>query len=337
MTGFCVRLIFNHLCIAGLFIEYQRKERMKVSVIMCAYNVSEFIDRAIGSILSQTYQNWELIICDDASTDNTVALIEKYLDDPRIRLHQQPKNVGYLKNKNHAFTLFTGELITQLDADDTCDPKRLEKQVAVFRENPEVIICGSNYQQIDLHDHPLEAKHYDHDFLITDIKQEYPFWFPGLMFRKQLIEEFGLFSEYFSGIFGDDNYWTVRVNRKYPIYFVKDILYNYRINPNSLTNVYNSPRKLIVAEIIEKLIEQQLEKNTDWLEMGEVEKMRAYEKELLSNNNLMAEKYRLWAAKAIDKRDMKQARMLLGKSLSLQSSNQETYKTMLYYLRRKWF
>lgn len=173
--------------------------------------------------------------------------------------------------------------------------------------------------------------------LITSIKEEYPFWFPGLMFRRELITEFGLFSEYFSGIFGDDNYWTVRVNRKYPIYFIKDILYNYRINPNSLTNVYNNPRKLIVAEILRKLVEQQVNSNTDWLEQGEYEKMTAYEQELLNNKNLMAEKYRLWAAKAIDKRDMKQAKILLGKSLKLQSSNQETYKTMLYYLRRKLF
>jgi glycosyltransferase involved in cell wall biosynthesis len=310
---------------------------MKVSVIMCAYNVSEFIDRAIRSILEQTYQNWELIICDDASTDNTIELIQKYLSDDRIKLYQQPWNVGYLKNKNFAFSLHTGELVTQLDADDTCPPERFAKQVAVFKKHPEIMICGSNYQQVDLQDQPLGARKYNSDFLVTDIKEEYPFWFPGLMFRSQLIGEFGLFSEYFSGIFGDDNYWTVRVNRKYPIYFIKDILYNYRINPNSLTNVYNNPRKLIVAEIIQKLIDQQVQTNTDWLEQGEDEKLHAYEKELLSNSNLMAEKYRLWAAKAIDKGDMQQAKSLLGKSLKLQGSNQDTYKTMLYYLRRKIF
>ncbi|HRO42892.1 MAG TPA: glycosyltransferase family A protein [Flavipsychrobacter sp.] len=310
---------------------------MKVSVIMCAYNVSEFIDRAINSILEQTYQDWELIICDDASTDNTIELIGKYLKDERIKLHQQTKNVGYLKNKNYAFTLYSGDLITQLDADDTCPPDRLEKQVAVFKNHPEIKICGSNYQQIDLHDKPLGATKHQEDFLISDLKDEYPFWFPGLIFHKELIDEFGLFSEYFSGIFGDDNYWTIRVNRKYPIYFLKDVLYNYRINPNSITNVFNNPRKLIVAEIIQKLIEQQIERNTDWLEEGQQEKLRAYEKELMSNSNLMAEKYRLWAAKAIDKGDMDQAKMLLGRSLKLQGSNQNTYKTMLYYLRRKIF
>jgi len=310
---------------------------MKVSVIMCAYNVSEFIDQAINSIRQQTYADWELIICDDASTDNTIELINKYLSDTRIKLYKQPQNVGYLQNKNYAFSLATGELITQLDADDTCATDRLAKQVAIFENHPEIMICGSNYRQIDMQNKPLEARSYPGDFLVTEYQEEYPFWFPGLMFRRELIEEFGLFSDYFTGIFGDDNYWTIRVNRKYPIYFLKDILYNYRINPNSLTNVYNNPRKLIVAEIIKKLADQQIKKHTDWLEEGTPEKLLAYEQELLNNQNLMAEKYRLWAAKAIDKGDMQQAKTLLGKSLRLQGSNQNTYKTMLYYLRRKIF
>jgi len=308
---------------------------MKVSIIMCAYNVSAFIERAIESVLAQTYRNWELIICDDASTDNTIDLVKKYLPDNRIRLIRQPQNIGYLKNKNYAFTLFTGDLITQLDADDTCAPERLEKQVGVFTAHPEMMICGSNFQQIDLNDNPLEAKRYDKDFIITEITDVYPFWFPGLMFRPSLIREFGLFSDYFSGIYGDDHYWTVRVNRKYPIYFLKDVLYHYRINPNSLTQVYNNKRKLIVSEILQKLIGQQHETKTDWLEQGHPEKMYAYERELLNNKDLMAEKYRLWAAKAIDKKDMRQAKTLLSMSLKLCKRNPDTYKTLFYYLRRK--
>jgi len=310
---------------------------MTVSIVMCAYNVSAFIERAIESILAQTYPNWELIVCDDASTDGTVALVKNYLSDARIKLVQQTQNRGYLKNKNYAFTLCTGDLITQLDADDTCAPERLEKQVAVFNAHPEIKICGSNYQMIDLRDGPLTAKKYNEDFLVTDIKNTYPFWFPGLMFRRSLVEEFGLFSDYFTGIYGDDHYWTIRVNKKYPIYFIKDILYHYRVNPNSLTQVYNNKRKLIVSEIIQKLIEQQLEMNTDWLEQGYFEKMYAYENQLLSNKVLMAEKYRLWAAKAVDKNDMKQAKALLQMSLKLHAGNKATYKTILYYLRRKIF
>ncbi|MBS1776897.1 MAG: glycosyltransferase family 2 protein [Bacteroidetes bacterium] len=310
---------------------------MTVSIIMCAYNVSEFIDRAIQSILAQTHQQWELIICDDASTDDTVSKIKPYLTDNRIHLYVQPQNIGYLKNKNHAFTLYTGDLLTQLDADDTCPPNRLEKQVEIFLKHPEIKICGSNFQQIDLNDRPLESVAYKEDFIISKIQDNYPFWFPGLMFRPELIREFGLFSEYFTGIFGDDNYWAVRVNRKYPIYFIKDILYNYRINPNSLTNVFNNPRKLIVMEIVQKLIDQQRNTGTDWLEQNQEQEMRSFEQQLLNNKKLMAEKYRLWCAKAIDKNDLKQAKSLLDLSFNLQRTNPATLKTAFYYLRRKLF
>jgi glycosyltransferase involved in cell wall biosynthesis len=304
---------------------------------MCAYNVEEFIERAVTSILVQTYENWELIISNDASTDNTLEVIQRFLPDPRIKLLNHDANVGYVKNKNRAFGYAKGDLFTQLDADDTCPPDRLEKQVNVFLRMPEIKICGTNYRQIDLLDKPREAKQYSGDVLITTVQEIYPFWFPGLMFRPCLLQEFGLFSEYFNGIYGDDNYWTLRVNRKYPIYFVNDVLYNYRINPNSLTNVLDNPRKLIVSELITELIQQQRTKGTDWIESGETGKMKGFEESLLSNDSLMAEKYRLWAAKAIDKKDLKQAKILLEKSLKLQGNNGDIFKTMFYYLRRKIF
>jgi hypothetical protein len=198
-------------------------------------------------------------------------------------------------------------------------------------------MCGTNYQQIDVRDEALQAKKYSEDFLIREPSTTYPFWFPGLMFRKCLLEEFGPFSDYFSGIYGDDYHWTIRVNKRYPIYFINEILYNYRINPGSLTNVLDNPRKLIVSEIIYELLKQQQERGKDWVEEGEHAKMKQFEEGLLSNNALVAEKYRLWAAKAIDKKDLKLAKSLLEKSIKLQTSNKDIYKTMLYYVRRKIF
>ena len=105
---------------------------MKVSIIMCSYNGEEFIERAIESVLAQTYTNWELIICDDQSKDRSMALIEQYTSDPRIRLIQQPQNLGYVRNKNFGFSQATGELLTQLDSDDTSPPERIAKQVQVL-------------------------------------------------------------------------------------------------------------------------------------------------------------------------------------------------------------
>lgn len=307
---------------------------MKVSIIMCSYNGEEFIERAIESVLAQTYTNWELIICDDQSKDRSMALIEQYTSDPRIKLIQQPQNLGYVRNKNFGFSQATGELLTQLDSDDTSPPERIAKQVQVFLDHPEINICGTNYQQVDTEDAPLNPVQYPSDFIIEKPGKPYPFWYPGLMFRASIIQEFGLFSEYFDKLYGDDKYWTLKVNSRYPIYFIKDILYNYRINPNSITNVLDNPRKLIVVEILEELLHQIQSTGTTCLEQGNPEQLRMFEQSIMTNKTIMAEKYRIWAAKAIDKRDMARAKKLLLKSLSLSAINKATYKTAFYYLRK---
>lgn len=302
---------------------------------MCAYNCEAYIGRAIDSIINQTYKDWELIVSDDRSTDKTVAIVESYSSDPRIRLIQQPQNLGYLKNKNAAFTYATGELLTQLDADDTCPPLRLEKQVAAFN-NPDVVICGTNYNLVDANDSIMqEHKEYQNDYFVRGPVQQFPFWYPGLMFRRIVMNEFGLFSEYFTGIVGDDEYWTYRVNSKYPIYFIKDVLYNYRIHSESLTNVYDKPRKMLVAEILTELFRQRKETGTEMLEAGKENEMHTFEERLLNDKKLMAEKYRLWAAKAIDKKQFDQAGRMLTKSFAMNMVSAQFYKTLLYYTRRK--
>lgn len=309
---------------------------MKVSVIMCSYNTEAFIKEAIESILHQTYTNWELIISDDKSTDGTIGIIKQHTGDPRIKLYEHKENKGYVANKNRAFSYATGDLLTQLDADDNCPTNRLALQVSVFEKHPDIKICGSNYDIIDTESRILQSKKQDSDFLITELMLEYPFWFPGLMFRKELVSEFGLFSEYFNGIYGDDHYWAMRVNKKYPIYFLKEALYGYRINPNSITNVFDKPRKLIAQDIIAELHRQLSSSNTDLLSQGKNEEMLAFEESLYKNNKLMAERYRQWAAKAIDKRHWKQATDLIKKCLSTGKADSTAYRTIFYYIKKRY-
>lgn len=317
---------------------------MKVSIIMCSYNSADYVGKAIECILSQTYQDWELIISDDHSTDNSIDIIKPYLADTRIHLHVHEQNMGYVKNKNTAMKRATGELVTQLDSDDLCPADRIAKQVQVFIDNPEMKICGSEYMPIGVDDQPLSDteefaahKHsYKKDFIIYKPELEYPFWFPGLMWRKELFEEFGYFSEYFNGIYGDDHYWTLKVNKKYPIYFLKDCLYFYRINPNSLTNVLDKPRKLIAQDIIAKLHKLIVTTGTDWLQENKEDEATAFEESLYNNKPLMAKRYGMWAAKAIDKKNWPQAKELLKKHFQNSLTDTAGYRTLLYYLRSRY-
>lgn len=316
---------------------------MKVSIIMCSYNTSAFIERAIKCILEQTYTDWELIISDDTSKDNSVEIIKKYLSDPRIKLFEQKKNLGYVKNKNFALKQATGELVTQLDSDDMCPPDRIEKQANVFIKNPEIMACGTAFKPIGVNDEPLNVhefseytEEHDEDFLVEGPQIKYPFWFPCLMVRKEIFQEIGYFPEYFSGIYGDDHYWTFKISQKYPIYFLKDVLYYYRINPNSITNVLDDPRKLIAQDLIAELYRLVTETGTDWLEQGKPEEGLAFEQKLFNNKALMAQRYRMWAAKAVDKKNWAQAKDLLKKHFTCSMTDTAGYRTLLYYIRSRY-
>lgn len=317
---------------------------MKVSVIMCSYNGGEYLRKAIDCIVNQTYQDWELIISDDRSPDNSVEIIESYLDDPRIKFYNQENNLGYIPNKNFAMSKATGELVTQLDCDDMCPHDRLEKQVNVFLNNPDIKLCGSAFKPIDTGDNSLAdvpefreyGKTYSKDFMVTEPQVNYPFWFPGLMFKRELFDEFGYFSEYFIGTYGDDHYWTIRANSKYPIYVLKDQLYYYRINPGSITNVMDNPRKMIAQDIIKELHRLVTETGTDWLQENKPEEGKAFEESIYNNKGLMAERYRVWAAKATDKKNWKQAKELIKKHFANTITDINGYKTLAYYLRSRY-
>ncbi|MBO5360740.1 MAG: glycosyltransferase family 2 protein [Clostridia bacterium] len=114
-----------------------------VSVIMSNYNTDEeYLRASIESVLNQTYENFEFIIIDDCSTNNSVEIIESYRDS-RIRLIKNKENLGLTKSLNVALKVARGEYIARMDADDVCLPQRFEKQVLFLSQNPEYIVCGT--------------------------------------------------------------------------------------------------------------------------------------------------------------------------------------------------
>ena len=99
-----------------------------VSVIMGNYNTPvSYLRESIDSILAQTYTDFELIIVDDASTDDSPAVLESY-DDPRIRILYNEENLGLAKSLNRALDICRGEFVARMDSDDICLPERFEKQ-----------------------------------------------------------------------------------------------------------------------------------------------------------------------------------------------------------------
>lgn len=160
-----------------------------VSVIMAAYNAEETIEAAIRSILLQTHDNFELIICDDASTDNTWCLMRSLADeDSRIRLIRQGKNRGSAVARNRCLSQAQGEYIAIMDADDLCSKNRLAVQVSFLEKHSEIAFVGLMGEIFhgnpgDCHRrYPYIAKPEANDFLMT-----LPFVHASLMFRSTAI------------------------------------------------------------------------------------------------------------------------------------------------------
>jgi len=107
-----------------------------VSVITPAYNCEKYIEECMESVINQTYQNWEMIIVNDKSTDNTKAIVEEYAKrEPRIKLYNQDKNAGAAAARNKAIELSKGRFIAFLDSDDIWKPNKLERQISFMLRN----------------------------------------------------------------------------------------------------------------------------------------------------------------------------------------------------------
>ncbi|MBI3306178.1 MAG: glycosyltransferase [Candidatus Omnitrophica bacterium] len=126
------------------------KDKPLVSIVMPSYNYEKYLDRAIQSVLNQTYQNFELIVIDDGSKDNSLTILGRYKNSypnqVKIFTHSENANRGVVKSYEVAFSKVRGELIAFLEADDFWYPANLEEKIAAFKKNPEAGVVFSSYQ-----------------------------------------------------------------------------------------------------------------------------------------------------------------------------------------------
>jgi glycosyltransferase involved in cell wall biosynthesis len=118
----------------------------KVSILIPTYNYAHYLQETIQSALDQTYSDFELLIVDNHSTDNTEQTIQKYLRDPRVSYHKNAENLGVVGNFNQCLKLAKGEYIKFLCADDKFHPKLLEKYVPIMDQNPNVSLITCDKQ-----------------------------------------------------------------------------------------------------------------------------------------------------------------------------------------------
>ena len=207
-------------------------EKPLVSVIMPAYNASDFIEEAIDSVLKQTYSNFELIIIDDASTDDTWDKITKY-HDQRIKAFNNKENLKIVKTRNKGFDLASSnsKYFAIMDSDDISLPNRLEEQVRFLEENLDYGAVGSHTYIMNENSEIIAKREYETDYenIKKNILIKSPFAQPSVMIRKEVIDDVGYYKS-------DDKYdrardydlW-VRIFDKYKIVNLDSYLLKYRV------------------------------------------------------------------------------------------------------------
>ncbi len=230
----------------------------RVSVVMTTYNGERFLNKAIESILYQSFINFELIVVDDGSTDSSASVIRSFCaHDPRVRGIFLKQNLGIPKAANRGLRVARGEYVARMDSDDLCHPDRLAKQVAYLERHSDVFVLGCRSADIDERDKrknrakgkvPFRCGRLSIARRMAD--GEYLIHHPTLMIRKFCYEELGGYREFFP--IGEDIDLYARLLERYGAVFenLSERLYYYRRYKESLTERYSSELHIKVQVLV---------------------------------------------------------------------------------------
>lgn len=165
----------------------------RVSVVMGLYNCERTLGRAVESIMSQSYAQWELIMCDDASTDDSFRVACRYAEqDARIKVIRNERNEGCNIVLNRCIAMARGEYVAVMDSDDISLPQRLEKEVAILENNPRYAIVGSAITHFDEEGDFLTLRRNEYP-QPSDFVHGIPHAHPSCMIRRKAIMEIGCY------------------------------------------------------------------------------------------------------------------------------------------------
>lgn len=219
-----------------------------VSIIMPCFNSEKYLAKSIDSVLNQTYRNFELLIVNDSSTDNTTNIIKEYMEnDFRIKYFENEYKKGISGAMNTGLKNSKGKYITRMDSDDTIVLEKLEKQVEFLENNPLYGVCSVNINMMDVNDNIYNNNVYH----ITDTPIEWEFlWLNPIpsapaMYRSNIVKDNNItFNEKYNT--AEDYDFLEKLIRITKFYIIDESLYNYRhletsaFNTNYLETLENS-------------------------------------------------------------------------------------------------
>lgn len=217
---------------------------MKLSVILPVYNGAKFVDEAVRSIREQTFRDFELIIINDGSTDDSGKILAAHVaEDSRICLVNR-ENRGLIKTLNEGLALATGEYLARMDADDISVPERFEKQLAYLESHPECVLLGSSIMLIDEHGHELKKVDYCVEPM-GKLMRYCAIAHPTVAGRTEAFRRLGGYREAYKHA-EDYDLW-LRMAESGKLVNLPDYLLRYRIHQNSIGMRYTAEQTAVSA------------------------------------------------------------------------------------------
>lgn len=238
-----------------------------ISIVMCVKNGEKYLRKSIDSILDQTFRDYEFVIINDGSTDDTSRILDEYAEkDSRIRIYHQDTR-GVCVSLNKAIGVAKGNYIARQDSDDISSPRRLEIEYNYLQENTDIDLVGTYATIIDEKDNFVKSLQFPTDKLELKeyIKKKNPFVAGSVLMRKECLVSSGLFREQF--LLGQHVDLWCRIAEKHNIANIPQFLYQYRLWEDAVSNE-KAALFSFFSDLAFEFAQQRREKGIDLLMKG---------------------------------------------------------------------
>jgi glycosyltransferase EpsE len=209
-----------------------------ISVIMSVYNDEKYVPKAVESILNQTFTDFEFIITDDCSKDNSLKILREYAEkDDRIVLIENKENLKLTKNLNNMLKTAKGDLIARMDSDDVSFPERFEKQIEIFRKDPDVDFVFTGTMLMDNEGNEICESWRPESVskILERMKINSYIPHPTIMAKKRFFSEAGYYTEHKGYGQEDRELWEKFMGLGVKFFYLNEVLLYYRLNPAGVT------------------------------------------------------------------------------------------------------
>ena len=224
---------------------------MKFSIIVCTYNGEKFLEKSLNSILNQSYKNFEIIIVDDNSSDNTKSILHKYSKLKFVKIYYNLKNNGLGFCRNYAISLCSGDWITFLDQDDLYDQNRLNKIFNLINQNKKIKFFFHDTNYINETDQIISSHLYKYKLpfpqinikISTTLLLKYGSFIDSeaIAFKRSILNKVGKFDESLTYLCDYD--FFLKVSFLYPFFYSKDKLSSWRMHKNQQQKTNKNQKK----------------------------------------------------------------------------------------------